>query len=299
VPKLKFPFPSGKGVSIGTEGVKATKIGVPSGDPQPSKPPESTGLSTEEAAAKGLGDPGSTGPGVPPETAKEVWDKAGKTPEETPGKELTPPGGEIDVNPKGKGVLADDLKLTTDLPVPETPIAPPDDKGGGGGGGGGAAGPAAGSGGCFAAGTPVTMADGSARNIEEVRLGDEVMAFDEATRSVVPRRVVKTHEHAPEAVLGLRVRGVDTEVRVTPVHRFFMSDRWRAIRRAAPGTAVSVWPGGDALEPREILSLEPLEAPVAVYNLTVDTSSTYFVAGMLVHNAKNDEEEEPGDDEDD
>ncbi|MBK8257737.1 MAG: hypothetical protein IPK82_34345 [Polyangiaceae bacterium] len=47
------------------------------------------------------------------------------------------------------------------------------------------------------------------------------------------------------------------------------------------------------LASQAVSDLKPLPTPKTVYNLTVDQSHTYFVSGLLVHNAKEDEEEEP------
>lgn len=45
---------------------------------------------------------------------------------------------------------------------------------------------------CHIAGTRVWMADGSEKNIEDCAIGDEVLAYDLASRSLVPTRVVDT-----------------------------------------------------------------------------------------------------------
>jgi hypothetical protein len=50
---------------------------------------------------------------------------------------------------------------------------------------------------CFLAGTPVTMADGSSKPIEQVRAGDWVMSFDQKTGETKPGRVKRTMQNPP------------------------------------------------------------------------------------------------------
>lgn len=83
---------------------------------------------------------------------------------------------------------------------------------------------------CFLAGTPVTMANGSQKPIEEIRIGDRVMAFDEFADNgmgkLVPQRVTRTMQGTTTEVIDLR------GLRVTPGHRF-LSDGgvWIAIEK--------------------------------------------------------------------
>jgi hypothetical protein len=83
---------------------------------------------------------------------------------------------------------------------------------------------------CFLAGTPITMADGSEKPIEEIKVGDLVMAFDEFADKgmgrLVPQRVTRTMQGTTTEVIDLR------GLRVTPGHRF-LSDggAWLAIEK--------------------------------------------------------------------
>lgn len=83
---------------------------------------------------------------------------------------------------------------------------------------------------CFIAGTPITMADGSEKAIEEIKVGDMVMAFDEfadyGMGKLVPRRVTRTMQGTTTVVIDLR------GLRVTPGHRFLSSGgAWLAIEK--------------------------------------------------------------------
>lgn len=51
------------------------------------------------------------------------------------------------------------------------------------------------SGACFLAGTKITMEDGSLKNIEDISIGDKVMAYDEEHNIFIPKHVTKTFIH--------------------------------------------------------------------------------------------------------
>ncbi len=69
---------------------------------------------------------------------------------------------------------------------------------------------------CFVAGTPILMADGTERPIEQIRPGDLVMAFDPDTDqgrgALTPRRVTRTFENVARTIIDLR------GLRMTPGH---------------------------------------------------------------------------------
>lgn len=142
--------------------------------------------------------------------------------------------------------------------------------------------------GCFAAGTPVLMADGGTRAIEAIAVGDEVLAYDESARAVVSRRITQRHDHAPEATFRARIAGVAAPLVVTAQHRFFVAARreWVRFGELAVGTELFHY---DAelreASPRRLEHVEPAEV-VPVYNLSVDQNPSYFVDGILVHNTK-------------
>jgi hypothetical protein len=75
---------------------------------------------------------------------------------------------------------------------------------------------------CFAAGTPVDMADGSKKPIEQIKIGDEVMAYDpfaENGRSgLSPKRVTQTHVTPNRIVIDF------WGTKVTPGHVFLLGD---------------------------------------------------------------------------
>jgi intein/homing endonuclease len=137
----------------------------------------------------------------------------------------------------------------------------------------------------FVPGTKVLMADGTRRPIEDIEVGDMVLATDPETGERGPRRVIDT-------IVGDGVKElVDVEVRgavvtATDLHPFWVDDRGEWVDAgdlevgdeltASDGTTVVVEGVGERVEVRR------------VHNLTVEGIHTYFViAGsheVLVHN---------------
>jgi hypothetical protein len=169
---------------------------------------------------------------------------------------------------------------------------------GGAGGGSGAVGPTGGTGGfCFEAGSRVATPRGSVP-IEDLRLGDEVLAFDERTGAIAARRVVTTHVHETTRTGVLTLRD-GRSLRVTPEHPIFDAGTQRfepagSIRPGDEVVTLSVSLGSSGVRSLEttpsllapVKAYEPreLDAPVRVYNLSVEDFETYFVEGVLVHN---------------
>lgn len=71
---------------------------------------------------------------------------------------------------------------------------------------------------CFAAGTPVELPDGTSKPIEEVKVGDEVLAYDASDRNgqgeLAPRRVTRTYATPDKLVIDFH------GLKVTPGHVF-------------------------------------------------------------------------------
>jgi RHS repeat-associated protein len=131
---------------------------------------------------------------------------------------------------------------------------------------------------CFLGGTPILMADGSTKSIEQVRIGDMVMSFDEKSLTKVPAKVTQMFdgETAKEYLL------VNGHLMVTPNHQVYSKGGWIEIGKAVPG---------DILLDRDlnevaIMKIEKITAQnaVSVYNLEVEGQHNYFAGGYLVHN---------------
>ncbi|MGW6935388.1 polymorphic toxin-type HINT domain-containing protein [Lentzea sp. NPDC054927] len=145
----------------------------------------------------------------------------------------------------------------------------------------------------FAAGTPVLMADGSTKPIEDVQLGDEVQATDPTTGETGPRAVTDLIVGTGEKELVQvtldtdGTSGDETDaVTATGGHPFWVSDKgvWRDAKDLASGDDVRTEEGSSL----EVVGTTTRTEYLTVYNLTVDGLHTYYaLAGttpVLVHN---------------
>lgn len=142
----------------------------------------------------------------------------------------------------------------------------------------------------FAGDTLVQMADGTTKPIDEVKVGDEVLAIDPQTGESGPQKVTELHVNTDTELVDPTVDtdGHATTVHTTKEHPFWDPERLK-------------WTGAADLEPGQTLSVALSDAtatvddvrqfrgPRTMYNLTVADTHTYYVlAGntpVLVHNS--------------
>ncbi|WP_254712176.1 polymorphic toxin-type HINT domain-containing protein, partial [Streptomyces sp. TRM64462] len=142
----------------------------------------------------------------------------------------------------------------------------------------------------FPAGTEVKLADGTAKPIEEVQPGDEVLATDPETGETTPRAVTAaiftTHDKTYVDVTVSTEDGSET-LTTTDHHPFWSttSKSWVNAGDLRPGTNLRTDDGSSVT----VTSVRVYERNQDTFNLTVTDIHTYYVlAGetpVLVHNA--------------
>jgi len=157
--------------------------------------------------------------------------------------------------------------------------------------------------GCFIAGTPVQMADGSTKPIERVKAGDLVKSRNPRTGVEEAKRVLQTTVRQTGAILTLALvdpkTGHQEQITTTDEHPFYVAGTGfvkagdlgigtSIVTRAGPCLTLShvTWaqeaPAGGGLR------LGQASAGYTVYNLIVEGDHTYFVGttggGAWVHN---------------
>ena len=133
-------------------------------------------------------------------------------------------------------------------------------------------------GGCFRKGTLIQLEGGKTKPIEHVRVGDEILCFDESGKVSVGK-VSQTHFHEkPEPLL--RVKFWRGEIFITPNH-WVLNQYGNFIDIGAMTTHDALVDGMGHLRP--ILAAEVIE-PESVYNLTVEPHHTFIADGVRVHN---------------
>ena len=159
---------------------------------------------------------------------------------------------------------------------------------------------------CFKAGTQVRTKEGY-KNIEDIEVGDEVLAYDEETGEQGYKPVVRLFRNQTKEWCTVSVRGNDGEIyeiTSTPGHKYFLpenkeyrnsralehesyaglNEKWVSACDLKRGDKVQLSDG--TLCKVERVALEQLEEPETTYNLEVADFHTYYVGiGILVHNA--------------
>lgn len=134
---------------------------------------------------------------------------------------------------------------------------------------------------CFLPGTPVLYHDGTRRPIENVQIGDMVLAREEKTGMIAPQAVTQTFIHTVENSFWLDVNG--DKIGSTPVHPFYTGGSWVRADQLRAGMDCVLEDGSYAT----VQSIEPLRAHShIVHNLAVAGYHTFFVGerGVWVHN---------------
>jgi hypothetical protein len=133
-------------------------------------------------------------------------------------------------------------------------------------------------GGCFLAGTEITLADGTSKHVEEIAAGDLVLAYDEASGEMKPDAVRAVHQPI-EADSYLLVNHL---LRLTPTHPVLSDGEWVEIGDLEVGDTLTATDGSAV----KIESIQVVPERVTVYNFEVNPYGTYVANGIVVHNKK-------------
>ncbi|NCQ79423.1 MAG: hypothetical protein GPI99_15230 [Microcystis aeruginosa W13-15] len=127
---------------------------------------------------------------------------------------------------------------------------------------------------CFAAGTPILMSDGTYKPIEQVKIGDEVMAFD-GLGELQPRQVTQTFITLDQEVVQLG------NIKVTLGHHFLQADGSFKALGEIDNNGFLVGVTGKLIPHPGI---KQVAGKYTVYNFTVEDLHTYIAGDYRVHN---------------
>ncbi|MFD5636191.1 polymorphic toxin type 30 domain-containing protein [Streptomyces sp. NPDC127077] len=143
---------------------------------------------------------------------------------------------------------------------------------------------------CFLAGTDVLLADGSTKDIEDIKLGEKVLATDPKTGITGPRRVtrlIRTEGDKHFNELSIATENGIEKLTATHGHPLWSPSQrdWIAAGALKPGMTLRTNTGHTVI----VTGNRPFTKHTRTYNLTVDGLHTYYVlageTAILVHNS--------------
>jgi hypothetical protein len=135
--------------------------------------------------------------------------------------------------------------------------------------------------GCFVAGTPVTMADGTTRAIETIAKGDQLRANAKGGANPVaqPMKLSSDHVRALTYRLVGDATAAERTLRLTHDHRVWIDGRgWVFAAQVAPGDRLHTETGGFA----EVVSNTRVDGTHEVFSLVMENDNVFYAAGVLV-----------------
>lgn len=130
--------------------------------------------------------------------------------------------------------------------------------------------------GCFAAETPILMADGKYKPIKDVKEGDWILTKEsESSNKMVSAKVVKKFEYTVDSYLV-----INNQLKVTDIHPIFINGKWKQAGAIKLGDKLLNEKGQEVV----IESLKLKRERIKVYNLEIEGYATYFAGGVYVHN---------------
>jgi len=138
---------------------------------------------------------------------------------------------------------------------------------------------------CFIAGTKISTPDGL-KNIEDIKKGDLVYAFDQSTNEVVVRKVTNTSHNWTKSLLDLNIDG--EIISSTYSHKYWVPEvsKWVPASELSVGTSLQRADGSIAV----VAAISTRSVLADVFNFEVEGEHNYFVGeqGYLVHNGAGD-----------
>jgi len=187
----------------------------------------------------------------------------------------------------------EDIKTSEILTIDSVkkPDKPNDDPPGGGGGDGG------GGGSCFLLGTKIAMPDGTYKNIEQIKIGDIVKAYNAKTKEITQEEVLQIFHHKREQMTPYYLI-INEDLKVTPNHPIYKDGKYIEAGKLKAGDKINI-------ENNQITinSIEKIYTKEPTYNFEVKTHHNYFVKineeELLVHNKPSGGDDDDDEDDDD
>lgn len=146
---------------------------------------------------------------------------------------------------------------------------------------------------CFPAGSQVTMADGTTKNIEDIRIGEYVLSYDLTGQETVIKQVTELETPYRDHMITVEFDD-GSQLRMTDEHPVLTQRGWASFSpentyRERQDLEVVKLQNGDYVKTendwKQIIGWLRQDGGVQTYNLkNVEDTHTFFVEGSLVHN---------------
>lgn len=133
---------------------------------------------------------------------------------------------------------------------------------------------------CFPAGHKVAMADGTTKNIEDVRVGDEVLTHLGRSRRVL------TLMQRNYAGLLVRIRYGATWMTMTEDHKILVDGEWKAAHDLTDSDSITWGAGMSDGQETAIDEVGHELAGTTVYDFEVQEDHSFICNGIAVHNCQ-------------
>ena len=150
---------------------------------------------------------------------------------------------------------------------------------------------------CFISGTQITMADGTLKNIEDIVEGDDVLSFNEESKTTESKKVIGLKQPIHDDLVKYHFTN-DTSIVSTFDHPFYVdglqlasykpewtTERYKInkhIRKINVGDLVYLPNGMSETAIKEIEILNPEKTQTYIF--TVEDNHNFYANGILVHN---------------
>jgi len=129
---------------------------------------------------------------------------------------------------------------------------------------------------CFLANTQITMQNNSTKNIQDIKVSEQVLSYDTKTKEIVAGEVLSAFTRETKEYFI-----INNKIKVTPDHPFYVNGNWLEIKKAQIGDILL----NSNNQKIKITLVEYVKETVPVYNLKIKQYHNYFAEDVLVHNA--------------
>ncbi len=146
---------------------------------------------------------------------------------------------------------------------------------------------------CFVGDSPIDLANGTTKKIQDIKLGDVVLSRNDQTGKIEGKPVTELFHHPKNAatLYSLKLSN-GTTLTSNDIHPYFIPEldsylnANELVSRFKSGNEVEFMGANGKMV--TLLDVETEDQEVELYNFTVEDNHNYFAGGILVHN-KNDD----------